>query len=691
MILGRKTRSGREFKDLPPPPRRKSVGEKPKQEPSQRKERPRPKPTRKAKKPEAPTGEKSKQQSAWQEAQRRAANGGDTDGAGTSAAAVERSIEMPAHDETAEEKAVEQELAAEKSMERQPSVEDTDGELSVAAIFAIVGQSLPDEETPPPSPPLPSPARAAKKSVPQKSSKPESKSPAPSAPVVSSTSPAPSAPVLKLTRSDTVITATAGRPNDPSGKDLAHRKAAITPKSGGSKPSGVATDARDRGSHTTKQPSKSSSSASKDSAGTEDSSQVPTPKSAVPAGRSGLIVSKSTTAAANKSPTNETPSSGERPSVLITRAPAAIKDKTISLKAARKSGLIISGRSDKDAPSSQSAVRRFDAASGLRISQVKKPQAKPTTSGADSTGEPAAASSSKPDETSSTHKKPVIVAGTSGSKPALAKPSFPMMKRKEPPEQLLGVDAKKRKLVRKFIADSSDESSEPRSREEFNVNPFDRRAKRTELMRKGVKGEALDVEMRKWYDSKRSEWKQREKEKSSGEGEKSGSDARSGGARTIGETVRSSKAGESGSGSADQAASKSVKGAKESFNFLQLGYKAKEASNASRDQSKPVKDSSQPDNLTTSPKIRPTSSQLVWNRDWGMDVAKVSVSGLGDDKSKFGKKLLFPRRESDARREGESGERKLKEHTTTNGSSGTLGPSVSLASRAPKPKPRVQL
>ncbi|KAF8602782.1 hypothetical protein BDV93DRAFT_523879 [Ceratobasidium sp. AG-I] len=614
VILGRRTRSGREFKDPPPlpPSRRKSIGEKPKQDLPQRQERPRPKPTRKAKKPEAPTGEKSKQQSAWQEAQRRAANGGG-DGASTSTAFAEPSVEAPMQDETAEEKAVEQELAAEKSIERQPSVEDTD-----------------------------------------------------------------------------VITATAGRPEDPSGRELAHRKATATPKPGGSKPSAVTTNERDRDSHsTTAQRCKPSPSASREPAGTDDSTQVPTPKSAVAAPKSGLIVSKNSSVIIHRSAANEPPSSGERAGVL-SKAPAAIKDRMVSLKAARKSGLIISSRSEKDTPSSQSTVRKFDALSGLRIAQVKKPQPRPTPSGAEPSAETTAASSSKSDEAATTHRKPALAAGMSGSKTILSRPAFPMAKRKDPPEQLPGVDAKKRKLVRKLITSSSDESSEPRSREGFSVNPFDRRAKRMELTRKGVKGDAFDIEMKKWYDSKRNEWRQKEKEKSSGEGEKSGSDARSGGARTVGDMSRSSKAGESGPGAADHSASKSTKGSKDSFSFSHNGSKSKDSSNFPRDPSKPSKDSYQSDNPATSPKIRPASSQLVWNGDWGMDVAKVSVSGLGDNKSKFGKKL-FGRRESDVRREAESGERKLKEHTSANVSTGALGSNASLAARAPKPKPRVQL
>ena len=638
----------------------------------------RPKPTRKAKKPEAPTGEKSKHQSAWQEAQRRAANGG-AEGPSTSSAFAE---ETPTQDETAEEKAVEQELAAEKSIEGQPSVEDMDGELSVAAIFARVGQSLPNEEPSQPASfplPLSPPAKVAQKSVPRKSSKPKSASPAPSAPAVSSTSPVPSVAVLKLTRSDTVITATAGRPDDPNGKDLAHRKALTTPKPGGSKPLAAATNERDHDSPaTTTRTSKSSPSVSKEPTITEDSTQIPTPKSAVHP-KSGPAVSKHSSAIVHKSTTNEITSSGERTDVLA-KVPVAIKDRTASLKAARKSGLLISSRGEKDTPPSQSTIRKFDVLSGLRISQMKKPQPRTTPSGAEPSGETAAASSSKP----------AVATGLSGNKPIHTRPSYPMAKRKEPPEHLSGVDTKKRKLVRKTTTSSSDESSEPRSREGFSVHPFDRRAKRMELTRKGVKGDAFDIEMKKWYDSKRNEGRRKEKEKSSGEGEKSGSDARSGGARTVGDTSRSSKSGESGPGAADQSASKGTKGGKDSFSFSHNGSKAKEPSNAPRDVSKPVKDSTQLDNPATSPKVRPASSQLVWNGDWGMDVAKVSVSGLGDKQSKFGKKL-FGRRESDARREGESGERKLKDHASINSSSGALGSSTSLANRAPKPKPRVQL
>lgn len=680
VILGRRTRSGKEFKDPPPPPpsRRKSVVEKPIEEQPPRKERPRPKPTRKAKKPEAPTGEKSKQQSAWQEAQRRAANGGGTDGASTSTPVVEPDAGTPTKQEVAEEKAVEQELSAEKSVEVQPSVEDTDGELSIAAIFARVGQSLPNEEpSPPTSSPTPIPplVQVAEKSVPRKSSKPESKSPAPSAPVVSFTSPAPSVAVLKLTRSDTVITATAGRPDDPSGKDLAHRKSVAGPKPGASKPSTSATNERGRDSHpATARASKPSSAALKEPAATEDSTQVPTPKSAVPMSKSVPAISKNSTTVANKSPANET-SAREEVSVSLPKASSIAKDKATSLKGALKPTLTKSpsiGQTEKSTPSSQSNLRKDAFASWLP--KAKRPQPKPAPSGTNGTGETSTASSSKPDDVI---RKSAVIAGMSGNRAILGKGAVPMMKRKDPPEQLSGADMKKRKLVRR-VPSSSDESSEllalSSESRGFTVNPFDRRAKKMELTRKGVEGESLRIEMKKWVESKRKEWKQKEKEKSSGEGEKSGSDAKSAGARTIVDALKSSKGDESAPGAIDHTSSKSAKGGKEPWYSSHNGSKAKDSSSAIRDPPKPPKDPSQSDNPGSSPKAHSTS-QLVWNRDLGMDVAKVSVTGPGEAKPKLKKKLLD-------RREGDSTERR----TSTNGSSVVLGSSAFFASRKPKPR-----
>lgn len=589
VILGRRTRSGKEFKDPPPPPpsRRKSIVEKPKQEQLPRKERPRPKPTRKAKKPEVPTGEKSKHQSAWQEAQRRAANGGGTDRASTPTAVPEPDAETPTKEEADEEKAVEQELSAEKSLEGQAGVEDTD--------------------------------------------------------------------------------ATTGRPDDPSGKDLAHRKSMTTPKSGASKSSTGTTNERNRDSHSTApRASKSSPSALKEPTGTEDSTQIPTPKSAVAMSKSA--VSKNSTIVANKSLATETPVR-EEGSVGLPRASVTTKDKATSLKGGLKPTLTKSpstGQIEKSTSSLQSNPRRDTFASWL---PKKKPQPRPVQSGTNGTGETSAASSSKPYDG---NRKLAGIAGLSGNKAILGKGAFPMSKRKEPPESLSGADTKKRKLVRETPS-SSGESPEPRG---FTVHPFDIRAKRAELSRNGVMGESLKNEMKKWVGSQRKEWKQKEKEKSSGEGEKSGSDARSAGARTIVSAFKSSKGDDSAPGATDHATSKSVKGSKGPWNSFQIGSKAKESSSAIRDPQKTIKDSSQSDNPGSSPKAQTAPSQRVWNSDLGMEVAKVSVTGPGDAKPK--PKKLFDRRE------GDSTQRRL----TINGSSTTLG-SSSFFSRGPKPKPRV--
>lgn len=509
----------------------------------------------------------------------------------------------------------------------------------------------------------------AKKSVPRKSSKPESKSPAPSALVVSSTPPAPPVTVLKLTRSDTVITATVGRPDDPSGKDLAHRKSVAAPRPGASKLSASATNERDRDPHpaTTRTP-KPSPSALKKPASTEDSAQVPTPKSSILMSRSAPTFSKNSTTVANKSPANEAPVR-EEGSIGLPKASVTAKDKAMSLKGALKPTLTKSpstGQTEKSTSSLQSNLRKDAFTSWL--SKMKKPQPRPAHSGTNATGETSAASSSKADEVT---RKPAVIAGMLGNKAILGRGAFPMAKRKEPPEQLSGADVKKRKLVRRTPS-SSDESSEPRG---FTVNPFDRRAKRMELTRKGVKGESLEIEMKKWVDSQRKEWRRKEKGKSSGEGEKSGSDARSAGARTIMDAFKSSKEGESAPGAVDHAAPKSAKGSKEPWNSSHNGSKAKESSSATRDPPKATKDSYQSDKPGSSPKAHPTSSQLVWNRDLGMDVAKVSVTGPGEAKPKL-KKRLFDRRE------GESTERRA----STNGSNTV---SAFFASRPPKPKPRV--
>ncbi|KAG8685705.1 hypothetical protein FRC09_014574, partial [Ceratobasidium sp. 395] len=175
VILGRRTRSGKEFQDPPPPPpsrRRPANAGQPK--PAQP-ARPRPKPTRKGKKSEAPTGEKSKQQTAWQEAQKRAADG------------VADEVQGDATFVVGEDE-VEGDI---------PNEGVTEGIANGEGVFARTDDAN--------ASPLP------------KDIQPDS---SPSIPLASKIPPpALSAPVLKLTHSDAVIVPTAGRPDGTSEKE----------------------------------------------------------------------------------------------------------------------------------------------------------------------------------------------------------------------------------------------------------------------------------------------------------------------------------------------------------------------------------------------------------------------------------------------------------------------------------------
>ncbi|CAE7136080.1 unnamed protein product [Rhizoctonia solani] len=133
---------------------------------------------------------------------------------------------------------------------------------------------------------------------------------------------------------------------------------------------------------------------------------------------------------------------------------------------------------------------------------------------------------------------------------------------------------------RKLALSSSDESEGPR----FIVNPFDRRAKKLELTRKGVSGEAFQAEMKKWMHAKKAEWKERERQKEKQNDRSGGNEVRTAIAegKPVSEFVRHRLAGGS--------TSTRVGDAK-------------------------------------------LARKKVYNSDWGMNVAKVSVAGSSEKRA----------------------------------------------------------
>ncbi|KAG8738917.1 hypothetical protein FRC10_006386 [Ceratobasidium sp. 414] len=642
VILGRRTRSGREFHDPPPPPpsRRKStigVQPKPDQPP-----RPRPKPTRRSRKSEAPTGEKSKQQSAWQEAQR-VANGESEEVGGAAPWAQEGDGEGDEVEERVRENLANEERAS----------EHTDGELPVVSPSEYPSRpaSMP---VPIPSASVPISSQEANTSSPQKKTHISSAS---SVPPTSGTSPtAPLASVLKLTRSDAVITPTVGRPDDPNEKEHNKKDTPTNQKKSGAPMKTVSTKSLANATAGRESPSRTSPTVSKVISDASAPSKKPlaTTKNEQP--RNMYIALKKSRPSTNGS-TSKPPVA---PKIGSTQRRSGWGSET---SVGETSAVVNIPRIASPSPP-EKAKRPvpITSATGSSMQGVPSGPRALTTTNTKPGDAPTPAPPAKPSATTTDRQLYIskfgksIHVGNGTSVSALGK-------RKEPVAQASSAHFKKRKLSRKLVVSSSDESD---SAPTFVPNPFERRAKQMELTRKGVSGDAFRHEMDKWLEMKRAEWRSREKPKANGrDSEKSGSDG-----KATANVHRPSKPVELGSGAVtDNPTSKSSKDTYKS---------SKETIAAPRDPLRitsdlpriPKKGSSQSDHAGNSPGVQKASSRRVWNGDWGMDVHQVSVTVSGDAKNKFKK---FPyRRESDGaatdRRDGDQGERRIKDHPSTQGS-----------------------
>ncbi|KAG8695220.1 hypothetical protein FRC08_007959 [Ceratobasidium sp. 394] len=572
VILGRRTRSGREFHDPPPPPpsrRKPANGGQPKPDQTPR---PRPKPTRRGKKSEAPTDEKSQQQNALQEARKLVASGESE-------------------------------------------------EVGGAAPETQEGEAGGDE-----------PKKQATENLAngKRASEPAD---------------------------DAVITPTAGRPDDPNEKEHNKKDTPTNQKKSGAPIKAVSTKSLANATDDRETPSQASPSVAK------ATSDVSAP-------------SKKTLAAAkNDQPKN----------MYI-----ALKKSRSSTSASTSKPLVISKVGSSQRRSGWGSDTSAGETSPVvlhvpRIASPSPPEKAKRPAPVASTGNPA-------QSTSSSTRVPTVTSTKSGDTPASASSVKPTVattdrqlyfskfgksihvgngastlgKRKEPVAQASSAHFKKRKLSRKLVVSSSDESDGARpTPPTFFPNPFERRAKQMELTRKGVSGDAFRHEMDKWMDMKRAEWKAREKPKANGrDSEKSGSDG-----KATGNAPRPSKTAELGSGAVtDNAASKfpkdTQKGPKEPIPITRDLPRIHMVNDLPRI---PRKNSTHSDHAGNSPKIQKASSKRVWNGDWGMDVHQVSVTVSGDVKNKF-KKFQY-RRESDGattdRRDGDQGERRVKDHSST--------------------------
>ncbi|KAG9089681.1 hypothetical protein FRC06_001427, partial [Ceratobasidium sp. 370] len=603
VILGRRTRSGREFHDPPPPPpsrRRSTNGGQPKPDEPPRM---RLKPTRRGRKSEAPTGEKSKQQSAWQEAQKRVASGESGD--------APRAQEGDVGDDEPKEQATENFAKGESAPEH------ADGEPPVVSPSEHPSRPV-STSVPVPPVPISASSQEVNTSSPRKKSQISSAS---SVPPASGTSPVvPLTPVLKLTRSDAVITPTAGRQDDLDEKEHNKKDTPTNQKKSGASMKTVSTKSLANAADERDSPSQASPSCSKVTADVSAPSKKPLATTRNDHPKNMYIALK-------KSRPNTSGSTSRPP----------VTSKVGSSQ--RRSGW---GSDTSAEETSSAAVTVPRIASPSPPEKARRPAPINPTPNTSSGSSALAAASTKPGDApmpapstkpsaSSTDRQlyfsrygKSIHVGNGASVSALGK-------RKEPVAQASSAHFKKRKLSRKLVLSSSDESDGARPPPQIFVpHPFERRAKQMELTRKGVSGDAFRHEMEKWLEMKRAEWKSKEKAKGR-DSEKSGSDG-----KATGNAHRPSKPVELGSGAAiDNTTSKSSKethkGSKETITVSR-------GINIVGDLPRiPRKDSSQSDHAGNSPKIQKASSKRVWNGDWGMDVHQVSVTVSGDAKNKFKK------------------------------------------------------
>ncbi|CAE6377566.1 unnamed protein product [Rhizoctonia solani] len=472
VILGRRTRSGKEFAD--PPLRRRSIA------PSD--------PKRQMKPPvnSGRTGQKSKQQSAWQEAQKRGR--------------VEESVRSKGDgehaSETAEPSHNNNQVHSSRTRRSQPVALAKSGGSVTAAATNSGDTSLTSklEQT--------SLGGLTKASQPVRG---DSSSATKSAKVLAtSQSSSISVPaVLKLTRSDTVITPTGARSNAPEHKEVRPVKDSPSEVEKARALADLPIRALPTSASARKDVVQTNSEKAVRS-GAKGTAQSHSKDISRPVSRSALGTSYSSTLinGAKLESTNSSPDS-------------AFKKSPASVMGSGSRSMSMSGMTEK------------------ALAVPRNPLDKPKITKVGGMWSNALKSSPNPgglnDMVSSASFNTNLKSASSTSK--TTKP-FPMPSRierndldsKHPPFSLLGKrkdspsplpsgqsssSSQSRIKKRKLAMSSSDESEGPR----FNVNPFDRRAKQMELTRKGVSGEAFQSEMKRWIHEKKAEWKEKERQK----------------------------------------------------------------------------------------------------------------------------------------------------------------------------------
>ncbi|CAE6469382.1 unnamed protein product [Rhizoctonia solani] len=578
VILGRKTRSGKEFAD-PAPLRRRSTA------PNEVKEKRQTKPV-----------PKSKQQSASQEMERRSAieetvesrmdeehapeTAGSSQGGGTSNTGIQEPaspvLVNPAPGKGVAAHPVHSGSAAPASKKGRTFGESTNASRPVRGTLSQVTNSVNVFSAAQPS----------------------------SAPVPA---------VLKLTRSDTTITPTGARPKGPERKEAAPVKDNPSKISGPDKVKSLG--------DLPMRPLPISSSTRKDVT-------APNPEKPARPGakRTAQSHSKDIAAGSTSRPAFGTSNS----TTLINGAKSAASGSNPSPDApVKKSAVPVTGSNSRNAPVSEVGEKPLTTPRNPtgKVQPIKAEltwsnpiQSTPNLGGLNKMTSNANSGSSFKASASAlktTRPFPMTVSGRTekcelDSKPSPFIKSLTLGKRKDSssplPSGQSSSSSQPRAKKRKLALSSSDESEGPR----FIVNPFDRRAKKMELTRKGVSGEAFQAELKKWMHAKKAEWKEKERQKEK-------QNERSGGNNEIRTAIAEGKP-----------VSELVR------------HRLAGGSTSTR-----IGDAK-------------LARKKVYNSDWGMDVAKVSVAGSSEKRTLFRAEVETEKRDPNAKDVRESNAGKVR-------------------------------
>ncbi|KAG8729426.1 hypothetical protein FRC11_008802 [Ceratobasidium sp. 423] len=477
VILGRRTRSGKEFADLPL--RRRSTA-----------------PIEVKEKRQTKLSLKSKQQTASQEVEKRGAS--------------EETIESNVDGEHAPGTAESNQSGTSNTGTQEPAAPVLVNPVpskGVAAPSANSGGAVPPSKKGRTSGEFTNPSQPIRGTLSQVTNS-VNVSP------IAQPSSAPVPAVLKLTRSDTIITPTGARPKEPERKEVAPAK---------DSPSKISrSDKIKTLGDLPMRPLPISGSTRKDITATNSEKTVRLGVKSTAQSHSRDIVAGSVSRPALGTSNSST---------LVNGAKSAASGSNPSPHATtKKSAVPVTGTNSGNPPASEVGEKPLtmprNPTGKIQPSRTEltwSNAAQPTTNPGGLNRMTSNANSSSSLKTSSSALKttrpfPMAVSSRTeksepDSKPSPFIKSLALGKRKDSssplPSGQSSSSSQPRIKKRKLALSSSDESEGPR----FIVNPFDRRAKKMELTRKGVSGEAFQAEMKKWMHAKKAEWKEKERQK----------------------------------------------------------------------------------------------------------------------------------------------------------------------------------